>query len=71
VTTIIGSTRIWTYTAQGIIPPQVPPEAMEAWVRAAISWNDTILAWMRGTNVVESSVDPAELQRLLGGAKGQ
>lgn len=64
---VIGGTRIWLYTATGVVPSQVPEAQIEGWVRAAVSWNDTILAHLRGTVVETKVLDPAELARLLGG----
>ena len=64
---LIGGQRIFTYTAVGIIPSQVPAHMVEAWVRAGVSWNDLMLSTMRNITVLETEINAAELSRLQGG----
>lgn len=62
-----GVTRIWTYRAQGIAPNGLPPDPafLERVIRSAVSWNDTLLSWIRGTEVTVEEVTDEQAEALM------
>jgi hypothetical protein len=61
------TTKIWTYTATGIVPTGLPPEPgfLERAVRSAVNWNDTMLAWLRNTTVTEEELSEEQVRSLM------
>lgn len=41
----------WRYVMDGVVPPGVDPARMEGYVRSMVSWNDTMLPFLRGGRV--------------------
>lgn len=62
-----GVHRIWTYRAQGVAPAGLPPDEafLERVVRSAVSWNDTILSWIRGTEVTEEQLTDGQVESMM------
>lgn len=63
---MIEGTKVWIYTMQGVVPPAIQAQHMEAFVRAAVNWNDAILACVRGSQVTIRDLTPGESARLPG-----
>lgn len=64
---IIGGTRVWTYVAQGVVPPNMPEHQIEAIVRASVSWSDTMLGFIKGSDVKVETLSADELARRTSG----
>lgn len=62
----IDGTIVWTYTAEGIVPPGTNPAMVEGIVRASVSWGDTMLLHLRGTQVRVETLTPEMVAKRLG-----
>lgn len=58
-------TRIWTYRATGIVPANLESRLVEGAVRSAVNWNDTMLSWIKGTDVLEEELSDQQVEDLM------
>lgn len=62
----IEGTITWRYTMEGVCPPGVLAEQIEAVVRSNVSWGDPILGVLRGSTITLEELTPEELARRQG-----